>query len=81
MITCAPYFGVLFGVACAWWYLRRSLIPALPRGWQAGKIAAGDCPEEHCGGKTYMLATESFSTLWRCVECKQTWLLASLPRE
>ena len=55
------------------------LIPKLPRGErQEKKIAGGDCPEENCGGRTYMISAESFATLWRCVECRTSWLLGRI---
>jgi hypothetical protein len=82
MLGLAIYAGVLTGLlACAWYILNGSRIPKVPRSWAGTQISGGDCPEDGCGGRTYMLATESFSTLWRCVSCRSTWLLAALPRE
>ena len=82
LLVFAPYAGVFFGVFCVWLYLRRSIAPELPRNKrQAARIANGDCPEDGCGGVTYLVAGERFSTLWRCIDCQQTWILAALPRE
>lgn len=78
MISFAPYCGVLIGVVCAWIYLRRSVVPVAASGWRSSKIEAGDCPVEHCGGKTYEISAHDYQTLWRCVECKGTWLLSTI---
>ncbi len=56
-------------------------MPKVPRQWAEGRIAAGQCTEDGCGGKTYLIAAQEFSTLWRCTDCRQTFLLTALPKE
>ncbi len=81
VLALAPYVGVLVGMIGAGVYLRRSIVPAMASGWRSSKIEAGECPEEHCGGSAYMVSQTSQATLFRCVECRQTWMLTVLPRE
>lgn len=81
MLALAPYLGVLAGVVACWIYLKRSTMPVAASGWRDLWVRGGDCPAEHCGGRTYMVSATSASTLWRCRECRETWLLSSIPGE
>lgn len=81
ILSLAPYLGVLAGVVCAWIYLKRSTMPVAASGWRSAKVAKGDCPREHCGGSTYLIAANSYQTLWRCEKCTATYMLSSIPGE
>lgn len=81
MMGAAPYIGVLVGMVCCWLYLQRTIVPVSASGWRSTKVSAGDCPEEHCGGSTYMVAAEAHATMWRCEKCRKAWLLAAVPRD
>lgn len=64
-------------VGLVWWLLRKD--PSMLTGVETAKIENGMCPEPLCSGETYQVACDANSVLWRCPECKQTWLLVKVP--
>ena len=65
---------VIFGLGVRW--ISGDIIL---KGTDTAKIENGMCPEPMCPGETYQVAEGPGSVLWRCPECKQTWLLVKVP--